>query len=115
MNLDLPQFVWKQLVGEKVSHEDLVEIDLGFYKLLSFMLSAPKKLYEESIFETWNALTLSDETVVALTPPPRKEKDTNEENKNDRNGDADQLAKANQDSSEQELKVEYEDRVEYVR
>ena len=79
------------------------------------MLSAPKKLYEESIFETWNALTLSDETVVALTPPPRKEKDTNEENKNDGNGDADQLAKANQDSSEQELKVEYEDRVEYVR
>lgn len=65
MNLDLPQFVWKQLVGQKLSPEDLIEIDYGFWKLLSFMLTANKKLYEDSIFETWS-VTLSDETLVEL-------------------------------------------------
>ena len=65
LNLDLPQFVWKQLVGQRLGSEDLIEIDLGFWKLMGFMLSATKKLYEESIFETWS-VTLSDETIVEL-------------------------------------------------
>eukprot|EP00347_Sterkiella_histriomuscorum_P020695 403336831 len=65
LNLDLPQFVWKQLVGQKLNHEDLIEIDIGFWKLLSFMVSANKKLYDESIFETWS-VTLSDETLLEL-------------------------------------------------
>ena len=65
MNLDLPQIVWKQLVGQKLNHEDLIEIDIGFWKLLSFMLTANKKLFDESIFETWS-VTMSDETLVEL-------------------------------------------------
>jgi hypothetical protein len=73
LNLDLPQFVWKQLVGQKITHEDLIEIDIGFWKLLSFMLSANKKLYEESIFETWS-LTLSDESLVELRDGGKEER-----------------------------------------
>ena len=66
LNLDLPQFVWKQLAGQKVSHEELIEIDIGFWRLLSFMLTASRQMYEESIFETWS-VTLSDqETLVEL-------------------------------------------------
>jgi hypothetical protein len=57
--------VWKQLVGQRLGPEDLIEIDYGFWKLLSFMLTATKKLYEESIFETWS-ITLSDETLLEL-------------------------------------------------
>lgn len=59
LNLDLPQFVWKQLAGQKVSHEELIEIDIGFWRLLSFMLTASRQMYEESIFETWSVM-LSD-------------------------------------------------------
>lgn len=65
MNLDLPQFVWKQLVGQRLGLEDIIEIDYGFWKLLSFMLTANKKMYEESIFETW-CVTLSDESLLEL-------------------------------------------------
>lgn len=57
--MDLPQFVWKQLAGQKVSHEELIEIDIGFWRLLSFMLTASRQMYEESIFETWSVM-LSD-------------------------------------------------------
>ncbi|CDW79829.1 hect domain and rcc1-like domain-containing protein [Stylonychia lemnae] len=73
MNLDIPQFVWKQLVGQKLNHEDLIEIDLGFWKLLNFMLNSNKKLYEDSIFETW-VVTLSDETVVELRQNGKEER-----------------------------------------
>jgi hypothetical protein len=68
-----------------VSHEELIEIDIGFWRLLSFMLTASQQMYDESIFETW-AVTLSDqETLVELKEGG---KDT---------------------------RVEYEDRAEYIK
>jgi hypothetical protein len=48
-----------------LTHEDLIEIDVGFWKLLHFMLNSNKKLYEETIFEAFT-LNLSDELVVEL-------------------------------------------------
>jgi len=45
--------------------EDLYEIDLGFWKLMQYMLTSNQKLFDESIFETW-AVTLSDETILEL-------------------------------------------------
>lgn len=59
MNIDLPQFVWKQLAGQRVAHEDLIEIDIGYWKLLNFMLNASRKAFDETSFETWSVL-LSD-------------------------------------------------------
>jgi hypothetical protein len=32
LNLDLPQFVWKQLTGQNIGPEDLIEIDIGFWQ-----------------------------------------------------------------------------------
>ena len=78
LNLDLPQFVWKQLVGQKITHEDIIEIDIGFWKLLSFMLTSNKKLYDESIFET-NCVTLSDESLLELRDNGKEERVTYEE------------------------------------
>lgn len=60
-------------MGQKITHEDLIEIDIGFWKLLQFMLTANKKLYEESIFETWS-VTLSDETLVELKENGKEER-----------------------------------------
>ena len=85
LNLDLPQFVWKQLAGQKVTYEDLIEIDTGYWKLLHFMLTANKKMYDETIFETWSVLLSDQETTVELRP----------------NG--------------KEQRVEYEDRLDYIR
>jgi hypothetical protein len=73
LNLDLPQYIWKQLVGQKISYEDIIEIDLGFWKLLQFMLTSNKKLYDETIFETWSA-TLSDESLVELRENGKEER-----------------------------------------
>lgn len=56
----------------------MIEIDLGFWKLLSFMLTTNKKLYDESIFETWT-VTLSDETIVELKPNGKEERVTYED------------------------------------
>jgi hypothetical protein len=61
------------LVGQKITHEDIIEIDIGFWKLLSFMLSANKKLYDESIFETYS-LTLSDESLIELKENGKEER-----------------------------------------
>jgi hypothetical protein len=58
MTLDLPQIVWKQLTGQKISYEDLIEIDLGFWNLIKFILSANKQMYEQRS-ETWTVM-LSD-------------------------------------------------------
>lgn len=38
LTLDLPQFVWKQLTGQKLGPEDLIEIDLGFWEKLNQMI-----------------------------------------------------------------------------
>jgi hypothetical protein len=66
LNLDLPKFVWKQLTGQRIGPEDLIEIDIGFWQQLSFMVTANKKMFEESIFETWSVLLSDLETIVDL-------------------------------------------------
>lgn len=66
MNIDLPQFVWKQLAGQRVSHEDLIEVDIGYWKLLNFMLKASKRAFDETSFETWSVLLSDQETLVEL-------------------------------------------------
>lgn len=66
LNIDLPQFVWKQLAGQKVNHEDLIEIDTGYWKLLHFMLTSSQKAFEETSFETWSVILSDQETVVEL-------------------------------------------------
>jgi hypothetical protein len=86
MTLDLPQIVWKQLTGQKVSYEDLIEIDLGFWKLMSFMLTANKKMYDESIFETWTVMLSDQETLVEL-----------------------------RDNTSKDQRVTYEERLDYIK
>ena len=85
MNIDLPQFVWKQLTGQKVGHEDLIEIDIGFWTLLQFLLTSNKAMFESSIFENWN-VTLSDQqTLIELKEDGKQ------------------------------LKVQYEERIDYIK
>jgi hypothetical protein len=42
LNLDLPTFVWKQLVGQKLNIEDINEIDSGFITFIESMLNSSK-------------------------------------------------------------------------
>ena len=52
----------------------MIEVDIGTWKLLSFMLTAPRKLYEETIFDTWSVLLSDQETIVELRPDGKEER-----------------------------------------
>ncbi|TNV73916.1 hypothetical protein FGO68_gene5095 [Halteria grandinella] len=79
MNIDLPQFVWKQLAGQRVAHEDLIEIDIGYWKLLNFMLNASRKAFDETSFETWSVLLSDQETLVELREGGKEQRVTYDE------------------------------------
>jgi hypothetical protein len=79
LNIDLPQFVWKQLAGQRVSHEDLIEIDVGCWKLLQFMLNASQRAFEETSFETWSILLSDHETLVELREGGKEQRVSYEE------------------------------------
>jgi len=57
-----------------VTYEDLIEIDTGYWKLLSFVISASQKMYDETIFETWSVQLSDQETVIELREGGKEER-----------------------------------------
>ncbi|EAR96982.2 HECT domain and RCC1-like domain protein (macronuclear) [Tetrahymena thermophila SB210] len=65
LTLDLPQILWKQLVGEEITLEDLEEVDRPVFDMIKFIDSCEKTVFQESFFETYTT-TLSDLSTVEL-------------------------------------------------
>ncbi|KAL4510149.1 hypothetical protein ABPG72_010342 [Tetrahymena utriculariae] len=59
LTLDLPQILWKQLVGEEITLDDLEEVDRPVFDMIKFIDSCEKTVFQESFFETYTT-TLSD-------------------------------------------------------
>jgi hypothetical protein len=59
LTLDLPAFFWKPLVGQKITFQDIMEIDAGFCDLLKFMQESDKEMFETTIMESFQ-VNLSD-------------------------------------------------------
>ncbi|ETO15671.1 HECT domain and RCC1-like domain-containing protein [Reticulomyxa filosa] len=70
LNLSLPAFVWKPLVGLKCDRKDLYEIDTALCKVLDEIWNYPieKKQDFENDFKETFMTTLSDMTLVELKP-----------------------------------------------
>ena len=49
LTLDLPAFLWKQLVGQRLTLLDLEEIDVGFVKMLEFLKTATQEEQEKNM------------------------------------------------------------------
>jgi hypothetical protein len=67
LNLDLPPFVWKPLVGEPLSRSDLQAIDAATVDTLKFLDSVDAATFDASFEETFSTL-LSDKSHVDLLP-----------------------------------------------
>eukprot|EP00825_Cyclidium_porcatum_P007577 TRINITY_DN1379_c0_g1_i1.p1 TRINITY_DN1379_c0_g1~~TRINITY_DN1379_c0_g1_i1.p1 ORF type:complete len:1026 (-),score=224.44 TRINITY_DN1379_c0_g1_i1:172-3249(-) len=65
MQLDLPSIFWKQVIGQDVLLEDLLEIDCEFVNLMRYIYSAPKTDFGVCIQDTFTT-TLSNQKVVEL-------------------------------------------------
>ncbi|KAL4466976.1 hypothetical protein ABPG74_010573 [Tetrahymena malaccensis] len=65
LTLDLPQILWKQLVGEEITLDDLEEVDRPVFDMIKFIDSCEKTVFQESFFETYTT-TLSDLSTVEL-------------------------------------------------
>ncbi|CAD8163525.1 unnamed protein product [Paramecium octaurelia] len=64
-SLDLPSIFWKQIVGEKITFEDIEQIDATMCNLINFMQECPESTFEENIFENWVTLR-TDKSVQEL-------------------------------------------------
>eukprot|EP01126_Amoeba_proteus_P004373 TRINITY_DN11460_c0_g1_i1.p1 TRINITY_DN11460_c0_g1~~TRINITY_DN11460_c0_g1_i1.p1 ORF type:complete len:555 (-),score=115.25 TRINITY_DN11460_c0_g1_i1:80-1744(-) len=67
LTLDLPMFVWKPLVGESNSLQDLKDIDDSFNGVLTFLRTCSKSEFEGMCDEKFT-VTLSDMTKRMLVP-----------------------------------------------
>ena len=67
LTLDLPSFVFKQIVAEKLTLTDLQNIDRSVCDLLKFMQGVTQEVFEGKIFETFSTY-LSDESIKELIP-----------------------------------------------
>ncbi|EGR31900.1 hypothetical protein IMG5_100500 [Ichthyophthirius multifiliis] len=65
LTLDLPRILWKQLVSQQVTLEDLEEIDKPVFDLIKFIENCEKEVFEQSFFETYTT-TLSDMSTIEL-------------------------------------------------
>ena len=64
--LDLPQFFWKQLVGQKITLDDLYEIEIKLVNNLKQLIAQTKEEFECD--EHFWTTTLSDGTQIDLKP-----------------------------------------------
>ncbi|CAD8078334.1 unnamed protein product [Paramecium sonneborni] len=64
-SLDLPSIFWKQIVGEKITFDDIEQIDATMCNLINFMQECPESTFEENIFENWVTLR-TDKSVQEL-------------------------------------------------
>lgn len=67
LQLDLPPFVWKPLVGEQLTRADLAAIDAATVETLRFVESCDRDTFDASLDETFSTL-LSDRSPVELLP-----------------------------------------------
>jgi len=67
LNLDLPPFFWKPLVGVPAEPNDLMLIDESLYGTLKYLSECSKEEFERVIDETFTTF-LSDKTKVPLIP-----------------------------------------------
>lgn len=65
LTLDLPQIMWKQLVNQEITLDDLEEIDRPVFDMIKFIDSCEKSVFSESFFETYTT-TLSDLSTIEL-------------------------------------------------
>jgi hypothetical protein len=65
LTLDLACVCWKPLVGEDITLQDLVEIDIGFVNRCNYILECPEEEFENRIYENF-AVTLSDNSLFEL-------------------------------------------------
>ena len=84
-SLDLPKMFWKQLTGQKITLDDVVEVEWRFLRSMQQMLSFSKDVFE--MMPQYWVTTLADDRQFDLTE----------------NGDG------------ESKQVEYEDRFEYIR
>lgn len=64
--IDLPQFIWKQLVGQAITIDDLVEIEYGQLQKFKQILNDTEEAFNENKPQ-W-VVTMGDETKYELIP-----------------------------------------------
>jgi other hect domain ubiquitin protein ligase E3 len=65
--LDLPSFIWKQIVGQSITLKDIENIDKSLIDSLQAILLMDKVTFENAIFDTFTA-SMSDGSRVELIP-----------------------------------------------
>lgn len=67
LGLQLPQLIWKQFVGQKVSFDDLLEVDQRFVDKIKNLLRYSKKEFDENANTVTWVTTLADDSIFDLT------------------------------------------------
>jgi other hect domain ubiquitin protein ligase E3 len=64
--VNLPSLVWKQLVGQRLSMDDIAEFDEGIITELNGLLNASEEEFENLYSEKYFTTRLSDQSIISL-------------------------------------------------
>jgi other hect domain ubiquitin protein ligase E3 len=64
--VNLPSLVWKQLVGQRLSMDDIAEFDEGIITELNGLLNATEDEFENQFSERYFTTRLSDQSIISL-------------------------------------------------